>query len=108
MHYANLNERLKRHSGSIPNLEQAIERAARTKYKTKLDKCSGFWQIDQTEREKKLSAVIAPNRQVFRSNDMPFGLPNAPATFQELMNRMIAIMKCCPKVQQLLTKGAVI
>ena len=34
------------------------------KYKTKLDKRSGFWQIDLTERAKELSAVIAPSGQV--------------------------------------------
>ena len=76
VHYAKLNERVKRHSGSIPNLERAIERAARTKYKTKLDKRSGFWQIDLTERAKELSAAIAPNGQVFGWNVMPFGLAN--------------------------------
>ena len=108
VYHAKLNERLKRHLGSIPNLERAIERAAQTKYKTKLDKRSGFWQIDLTERAKELSAVIAPNGQVFRWNVMPFGLANAPATFQELMNQIIAIMKRRPKVQQLLRKGAVI
>ena len=108
VHYTKLNERLKRHSGSIPNLERAIERAARTKYKTKLDKRSGFWQIDLTEEAKEFSAVIAPNKQVFRCNVMPLGLANAPTTFQELMNQITAIMKRRPKVQQLLRKGAVI
>ena len=108
VHYAKLNERLKRHSARIPNLERAIEGAAQTKYKTKLDKRSGFWQIDLTERAKELSAVIAPNGQVFRWNVMAFGLANVPATFQVLMNQIIAIMKRRPKVQQLLRKGAVI
>ena len=108
VHYAKLNERLKGQSGSIPNLERAIERAARTKYKTKLDKRSGFWQIDVTERAKELSAVIAPNGQVFRWNVMPVGLAKAPATFQELMNQITARMKRRPRVQQLLRKGAVI
>ena len=39
---------------------------------------------------------------------MLFGLANAPATFQELMNQIIAIMKRRPKVQQLLRKAALI
>ena len=108
LHSAKLNERLKRHSASISNLERAIERAAKTKYKTKLDKRSGFRQIDLTQRAKELSAVSAPNGQVIPWNVMPFGLANTPATFQELRNQIIAIMKRCPKVQQLLRRGALI
>ena len=77
-------------------------------YKTKLDKRSEFWQTDLTERAKELSAVIATNGQVFPWNVMPFGLANAPATFQELMNQIIAIMERRPKVPQLLRKVAVI
>ena len=39
---------------------------------------------------------------------MPFGVTNASATFQELMNRVVARMKLKPTVQALLKKRAVI
>ena len=39
---------------------------------------------------------------------MPFGLANTPATFQEFLNQIIAILKGRPKVQQFLRRGAVI
>ena len=81
---------------------------ARTKYKTKLHKRYEFWQIEMTERAQELSVVIAPDGQIFRWNVMPFGLSNAPATIQELMNSIIAVLKRRPKVQALIMKGAVI
>ena len=39
---------------------------------------------------------------------MPFGIANAPALFQELMNQIIALCKRRPTVQELLQRGAVL
>ena len=39
---------------------------------------------------------------------MPFGIANAPALFQELMNQIIALCKGQPAVQELLRRGAVL
>ena len=89
-------------------MEQALERAAHCRFKSKLDKRSGFWQVESTKRAQDLSAFIAPNGQVFKWKVMPFGLTNAPATFQELMNRVVARMKLKHTVQALLKKRAVI
>ena len=108
VHYGKLNKLTKKYSGSLPSLEQALERAAHCGFKSKLDKRSGFWQVELTKRAQDLSAFIAPNGQVFKWKVMPFGLTNAPATFQELMNQVVARMKLKRTVQALLKKGAVI
>ena len=108
VHYGKLNKLTKKHSGRLPSLEQALERAAHCRFKSKLDKDSGFWQVELTKRLQDLSAFIAPNGQVFKWKVMPFGLTNAPATFQELMNQAVARMKLNTTVQALLKKGAVI
>ena len=108
VHYGEPNKLTKKHSGSLPCLEQALERAAHCRFKSKLDKCSGFWQVELTNRAQDLSAFIAPNRQVFKWKGMPCGLTNAAATFRELMNQVVARMKLKPTAQALLRKGAVI
>ena len=38
VHYGKLNKLTKKHSGSLPSLEQALERAAHCRFKSKLDK----------------------------------------------------------------------
>ena len=108
VHHGKLNKLTKKHSGSLPSLEQALERAANCRFKSKLDKRSGFWQVELTKRAQDLSGFIAPNGQVFKWKIVPFGLTNALATLQELMNQVVARMKLKPTVQALLKKGVVI
>ena len=58
-HYGKLNKLTKKHSGNLPSLEQALERAAHCRYKSNLDKRSGFWQVELAKRAQDLSAFIA-------------------------------------------------
>ena len=74
VHYGKLNKLTKKHSGSLPKLEQALERAVHCRFKSKLDKRSGFWQVELTKQAQDLSAFFAPNGQVFKWKVTPFGL----------------------------------
>ena len=77
VHYGKLNNFTKKHSGSLPSLEQALERAAHCRFKSQLDKRSGFWQVELTKQAQDLSAFIASNGPVFKWKVMQFGLTNA-------------------------------
>lgn len=52
-----------------------------------LDLASGYKQVPVTEQDKPKTAFCTPFG-LFEWNSMPFGLCNAPSTFQRLMQRM--------------------
>ena len=69
-------------------MEHTLERIAKCRYKTKMDKRSGFRQVDLTTAAQELLAFWTPKGRVFKWKVMPFRLTNSPALFQELMNKI--------------------
>ena len=59
-------------------MENTLDRIAKCRYKTKMDKRSGFWQVDLTAAAQELLAFITPKGRVFKWKVMPFGVANAP------------------------------
>ena len=66
VHYEKLNKVREKHSESLPSLGEELERAAHCRFKSKLDKRSGFWQVELTKGAQYLSAFIAPNGRLCR------------------------------------------
>ena len=56
--YGEVNKKTKNHSGSIPNMENSLERIAKCRYKTKMDKRSGFWQVDLTAAARECNVLV--------------------------------------------------
>ena len=104
--YGEVNKKAQTHSGSIPNMENTLERIAKCRYKTKMDKRSGFWQVDLTAAAHELLAFITPKGRVFKWKVIPFGVANARALFQELMNKILYILRRRPLVQEYISRGA--
>ena len=104
--YGELNKKTLNHSGSIPNMQSTLEKIASCRYKNKMDKRSGFWQVGLTPSALELLAFITPQGRLFKWKVMPFGVANAPALFQELMNKILSILRRRPKVQELISRGA--
>ena len=87
-------------------MENTLECIAKSRYKTKKDKCSGFWQVDLTTAARELLAFITRKGRVFKWNVMPFGIANSQALFQELRNKILYILRRRPLIQEFISRGA--
>ena len=87
-------------------MENTLERIAKCRYKTKIDKPSGFWQVDLTAAAQELLAFITPKGRVFEWKVMPVGVAYAPALFQEMLNKILYILRRRPLVQEFISPGA--
>ena len=62
--------------------------------------------MDLTPNAQELLAFITTQGRVFKWKVMPFGVANAPALLQELMNKILSTLRRRPKVQELISRGA--
>lgn len=85
--FRRLNDQTKKNLYPLPNLDDCIESLAGNKYYSQLDLASGYWQVRMAEKAKELTA-FRTEEGVFQFRRLPFGLCNAPASFQRLMNAL--------------------
>ena len=78
----------------LPRMEDCVDRVGAAKFVTKLDLLKGYWQVPLTERASNISAFVTPDG-LYQYTVMPFGLRNAPATFQRLMRTVLSGVKDC-------------
>ena len=72
----------------IPTLDDVLERTGGAKVLSKLDLSKGFYQVQMEEASKDLTTFISPWGK-YHFKRMPFGLRNAPATFQALIESVL-------------------
>ncbi|KAJ7987593.1 hypothetical protein DPEC_G00328090 [Dallia pectoralis] len=87
--YRPLNERTIKDAYPLPRIQDTLDTLSTARYFSTLDLTSGYWQVEMTPRARK-AAAFCTRKGLFEWNVMPFGLCNAPATFQRLMDRVLA------------------
>ena len=73
----------------IPTIDELLARLDNGVKFTKLDLSDAYLQIELDEDSKKLVVINTPVG-LFRYNRMPFGIANAPAIFQKMIDQIIS------------------
>ena len=87
--FRELNKKTKSDTYPLPNIKDCIERMEGAKYWTTLDAASAYWSVELEEKDREKTAFSIPHGK-FEFNVMTFGLRNAGATYQRMMDIILS------------------
>ena len=94
--YRRLNTITKLDEFLLPRIDNSLDLLSGMKYFSTLNLATGYWQVNMSLDSKEKTAFVMHDG-LYEFSVMPFGLCNAPETFQRLMEvtlRGLARCKC--------------
>ena len=73
----------------LPRIDDAFDHLSGSCWFSTLDLCSGYWQVECEDSDRHKTA-FATRSGLYEFRVMPFGLKGAPATFERLMETVLA------------------
>ena len=87
--FRKLNSLTVKDSHPLPHICETLESLAGAAHYSTFDMNSGFWQVPMDEESKQYTAFTLGSMGLYECESMPFGLCNAPPTFQRLMQNCL-------------------
>ena len=86
--YRKLNSATKRDAYPLPRIDSCLDCLSSARIFSTLDLQSGYWQLEVAEEDRHKTAFIT-KYGLFEYRKMPFGLCNAPSSFQRCMELVL-------------------
>ncbi|GFW30211.1 hypothetical protein TNCV_3067631 [Trichonephila clavipes] len=86
--YRKLNDVTKKDSYPLPRIDDTLDTLSGHKWFSTLDLKSGYWQVEINPEDREKTAFTS-GQGLWQFKVMPFGLCNAPATFERLMETVL-------------------
>ena len=87
--YRKLNGLTKKNSYPLPQIDETIDSLGGNQWFCTIDLQSGYWQVGMKPEDMEKTA-FSSHIGLFQYNVMPFGLCNAPATFEAMMETLLS------------------
>ena len=105
--YRRLNNSTKKDAFPLSRIDDSLNSLSGQSWFSTLDLASGYWQVRLSEDAKPKTA-FATHSGLFQFAVMPFGLCNAPATFERLMSQVMRWLhwkRCLVYINDILVFG---
>ena len=103
--YRKLNDLTKKDSYPLPRIDSTLDELAGSTWFSTLDLKSGYWQVEVEEKDREKTAFSVGNG-LWQYNVMAFGLCNAPATFERLMENVLGDLRCLIYLDDVIVHGS--
>ena len=84
-----MNARTKKDSFPLPRMQETMESMVGAQFFSSMDLKSGFWQVRMSEKSRQYTAFTVGSLGVYEFLWVLYGLCNAPAMFQRLMQNCL-------------------
>ena len=106
--YRMLNKNSKKDSYALPRIEELLDCLSGNRFFSVIDMKSGYHQVEIFEDHKERTAFSVGPLGFYEYNRMPFELTNSPATYQRLMENILAglnLKMCCVFIDDVIIFG---